>query len=31
MKENLAGNFGGIFVMTFDERLQAMSGVFLIM
>ncbi len=30
MNENLAGNFGGILVMTLEERLQAMSGVFLI-
>lgn len=31
MKENLAGSFGGILVMTLEERLQVMSGVFLIM
>jgi hypothetical protein len=31
MRLNLEGNFGGILVMTLDERLQAFRVVFLIM
>ena len=27
MQLNLSGNFGGIFMMTLDERLQAVNGV----